>query len=77
MDLAAHHSKLFILTSNFFSFKPTLLLWFLFSFLQLHPIPQLRVGVQDHRYQIFVWFKQLPIYTCVESLPMLHLAAVP
>lgn len=62
---------------NFFTFKPTLLLWVLFSFLQLPPIPQLRVGVQEHRYQISVWFKQLPIYTCVGNLPVFYVAAVP
>lgn len=62
---------------NFFTFKPALLLRFLFSFLQLPPIPQLRVGVQEYRYQIFVWFKELPIYTCVGNLPMFYLAAVP
>lgn len=51
---------------NSFTFKPTLLLWLLFSSLQQPPIPQFRVGVQGYRYQISVWFKQLPIYTCGE-----------
>lgn len=68
MDLAAHHSKLFILTSNFFSFKPTLLLWFLFSFLQLPPTPQHGVGVQEYRYHIF---------SLVQTAPSLHMCGEP
>lgn len=61
---------------DLFTFKPTLLLWVLFSFLQLPAIPQLRVGVQEHRYQI-LFGSNSSWSTRVGNLPMFYVAAVP